>query len=112
MFRRPEDPVRELIVVPSTLTERIIRFFHKGPGGAYQASKATSAKILRSFWWIDLKRDVRLYVACCSVFDKFIRLGQTAQAGFRPMEVEGRVDCIAMNIVGSQGLTSRNPSRI
>ena len=49
VLRRPDDPVGELIVVPSTLKERIIRFFHEGPGRAHQASKATSAKILRSF---------------------------------------------------------------
>ena len=69
---QPDDPVRELIVVPSTLTERLIRFFYEGPGGAHQASKAISAKILRPFRWIDLKRDVRLYVACCSVCEMFI----------------------------------------
>ena len=84
--------------MPSTLTERIIRFVHEGPGGAHKASKATSAKILRSFWWIDLIRDVCLYFACCSVGDKFIRLGQTPRAKLRTIEVGGRGDCIEMGI--------------
>ncbi len=44
ILRRSDDPQRELIVVPSFLVERVIRFFHEGPGGAHQAAKANAAK--------------------------------------------------------------------
>ena len=79
VIKRLDDPERELILVPSAMAERIIRFYHEGPGGAHQAAKATSAKIIRCFWWPDLKRDVRLYIACCPVCEKFLQLLPDAQ---------------------------------
>ncbi len=100
VIRRHDDPERELTLVPNTRVEHIIRYYHEGPGGAHQAPKATSAKIIGCFWWPDLKRDVRLYVACCPTCEKFIRLNRTPKAGLRLMEVGGRGDCLAMDIVG------------
>ena len=35
VIRRHDDPERELIIVPSTQVEHIIRFYHEGPGGAH-----------------------------------------------------------------------------
>ena len=102
VVNRSDDTKRELILVPRTLTERVIRFFHEGPGGDHQAPKSTSAKFIRSFWWPDLKRDVRLYVACCPVCEKFIRLGRTPRAGLKPMEVGGLGKCLSMDIVGGK----------
>ena len=99
IVKRSDDPGRELILVPSSLSERVIRFFHEGPGGAHQAPKAILAKIIRYFCWPDLKRAVWLYVAYCPVCEKFIRLSRTPLAGLRPMEVGGRDDCLAMDIV-------------
>ena len=62
---RHDHPERELTIVPSTQVEHIIRLYHDGPEGARQSPKATSAKIISCFKWPDLKRNVRLYVACC-----------------------------------------------
>ena len=103
ILRRSDDPQRELIVVPSSLIERVIRLFHEGPGGAHQPAKATVAKIISRFFWPDLKRDVRLYVACCPTCERFLRLGCNPRAGLRPMSVGGRGDCVSMDIVVGQG---------
>ena len=100
VIKREDDPERELTLVPSAKVEHIIRFYHEGPGGAHQAAKATSAKVIRCFWWPDLKRDVRLYIACCPVCEKFLKIKRTPRAGLRSMDVGGRGDCIAMDIVG------------
>ena len=100
VIRRHDDPTRELTIVPGARGEHIIRFYHEGPGGSHQAPKATSAKIISCFWWPNLKRDVRLYVACCPVCERFIRLNRTPRAGLRSMEVGGRGDCVALDIVG------------
>ncbi len=99
---RADDPDRELIVVPSSLFKRVIRFFHEGPGGAHQAAKATSAKVIERFFWPDLKCDVRLYVACCPTCERFLRRGRNPRAGLHPMAVGGRKDCVSMNIVGGK----------
>jgi transposase InsO family protein len=102
VIKRHDDPERALTVVPSSQVDLIIRFYHEGPGGAHQAPKATSAKIIRCFWWPDLKRDVRLYVACCPVCERFLQINRTPRAGLRSMAVGGRGDCLAMDIVGGK----------
>ena len=87
VLKRTDDPERELILLPSSLTERIIRGFHECLRGSHQAAKATSSKINRRFFWPHLKRDVRLYIACCPTCERFLRLGRTPRAGLGPMEV-------------------------
>ena len=46
IIRRHDKPERKLEIVPSTQVEHIIWFYHEGPGGAHQAPKKTSAKII------------------------------------------------------------------
>ena len=77
----------------------------------HQAPKATSAKIIFRFWWPEIKRDVRIYVACCPVCENFLKLRRSPRASLRSMDVGIRGDCLAMDIVGgmeSFPLTPRN----
>ena len=97
------------------MVERVIRILHEGFGAAHQAAKATTAKLTRRFFWPGLKRDVRLYVACCPVCEEFLRSTRTPKAGLCPMNVGGRGDCLAMDIVGggeSLPLTARGAKYI
>ena len=100
VIRRGDDQTNELILVPVSMVERIIRILHEGVGAAHQAAKATAARLIRRFYWPGLKRDVRLYVACCPVCEEFLRCARTPKAALNPMEVGGRGDCLAMDIVG------------
>ena len=109
VFHRNDDPQRELTIVPEACVERVIRFYHEGPGAAHQATKATSAKIIRSFWWPNLKLDVRLYIACCTTCEKFIQLNRTPKAGLKSIDVGGRGDCVAMDIVGGMDSLPTTP---
>ncbi len=109
VLRLADDPERELIVVTSSLIERVFRFFHEGPGGAHQAAKATSAKVIKRFFWPGLKRDVRHYVACCPTCERFLRLGRNPRAELYLMAVGGRGDCVSLDIVGCMGSLPETP---
>ena len=109
VLRRADDPERKLILVPSAFVERVIRFIYEGPGGAHQATKATSAKVIQRFYWPGLKREVRLYVACCPTCERFLRLGRNPRAGLHPMAVGGRWDCVSIDIVGGKGSLPDTP---
>ena len=65
VIRRHDDPEFELTIVPNTGVKHIIRYYHEGPGGAHQAPKATSERIIGCFLCPNHKQDVQLYVACC-----------------------------------------------
>ena len=66
-FSVEKNAENKLILVPASMVERVIRILHEGFGAAHQAAKATAAKLIQRFFWSGLKRDVRLYVACCPV---------------------------------------------
>ena len=102
-LKRADDPERELIVVQASLVDRITRNNHGGLGVAHQAAKATAARTLRVFFWIGLKRDICMYVAVCPVCSKHFRMQKLPRAGLRPLNVGGRGECFAMDIVGGQG---------
>ena len=115
VLRDEENATGERIIVPASLVERVIRNLHEGFGAAHQAAKATTAKLIRRFFWPGLKRDVRLYVACCPVCEEFLQSTRTPKAGLCPMNVGGRGDCLAMDIVGggeSLPLTARGAKYI
>ena len=110
-LRRSDDPERELIVVPARLVDRVIRYNHEGFGAAHQAAKATTVRTLRVFYWPGLKRDIRIYVTLCDICYKYRKAGRLLRAGLRPMDVGGRGDCLAMDVMGGQGslpLTARS----
>ena len=84
-LRRADNSERELVLVPSALAKRVIRFFYKGPGGAHQTAKATSANVIQRFYWPGLKCDVRLYVTCCPTCERILHLGRNPRAGLHHM---------------------------
>ena len=102
MLHRLEDPERQLVLVPTELVEMIIRYHHEGPGAGHQGVDSTVARIIKCFYWIGIKRDTRLYIATCPTCEKFKRVTRIHLAGLRPMEVGGRGECIAMDIVGGK----------
>ena len=115
VLRSEENATEERIIVPVALVERVIRNLHEGFGAAHQAAKATTARLIRRFFWPGLKRDVRLYVACCPVCEEFLHSTRSPKAGLHPMDVGGRGDCLAMDIVGggeSLPLTARGSKYI
>jgi transposase InsO family protein len=97
------------------MVEQVIRNLHEGFGTAHQAVKATTSKVVRRFYWPGLKRDVRLYVACCPVCEEYLHSSRTPKAELHPMEVGGPGDCLALDIVGggeSLPLTARGSKYI
>ena len=100
ILKRVDDCEIELIIVPAELVERVIRFLHERVGAAHKAAKATATKVIQRFFWAGLNRDVRLFVACCSTCEEFLLLARTPKAGLHSMNVGGRGDCLAMDIVG------------
>ena len=77
VLRPLDDPERELVIVVTSRIELVVRYYHECPGSAHQAPKSTSVKFIRVFWWPDLKCDVHLYIACCFVCERFLRLHRT-----------------------------------
>ena len=102
VVQRGENEDNKFILVPASIKERVIRILHEGFGAAHQAAKATASKLIQRFFWPVLKRDVRLYVACCPVCEEFLLNSRTPKAGLHPMEVGYKGDCIALDIVGGK----------
>lgn len=50
MRRCVAEPQQTVTIVPIYFVSRLISYYDEGPGGSYQATKATTAKIGRVFW--------------------------------------------------------------
>lgn len=83
---------RAVTIVPLSLVERVIWHYHEGPGGSHQGAKATAAKIARVFIWPAMKREIKIYIASCTLCVKYLKHGLVPRAGIKPMEVSSRED--------------------
>lgn len=60
--------------MPAKIMEPIICYFYKGHGGAYQAAKIIAAKIIKTLYMSDFKKDVRFFIASCLACGRYLRL--------------------------------------
>lgn len=84
VLKLEDDPKRESVLIAASITEWVIRYYHEGRRCI--SSDKSYSKIIRRFYWPDVKKDVRLYIAACSSCERFLRRGRAPLAGLRPME--------------------------
>ncbi|DAZ94520.1 TPA: hypothetical protein N0F65_001536, partial [Lagenidium giganteum] len=61
-----EDPVAR-VVLPTTLDEEILSYYHSSLDGGHQGVSRTFARIRKTFYWRGLFRSVQAFVARCPV---------------------------------------------
>jgi cytochrome c1 len=58
------------IVIPKTLVETILQYYHELPFTAHQGIARTIAAIKRKYWWESLSKDVTEYITTCEACAK------------------------------------------
>ena len=82
LYRRQEDKFvcRLLIVVPAKMTNEIMFTAHDSDVNCHLGYNKTVARILRTFWWENLRTEVAEYVRTCDSCQRHKKL-QTKPAG-------------------------------
>ena len=66
LYRKGED-VRDLVVVPSSMQEEVLRLCHDVASAAHQGTARTKARVKQSFFWYRMSRDIKKYVRGCAL---------------------------------------------
>ena len=92
------SPLR--FVVPQSMKEDVINYFHSSVGG-HMDSEKTYRKMIERFWWKGMWKDVRELVECCPICQQVKRSHQLAGgAPLQPIPVTGLFERIGIDFVG------------
>ena len=69
LFRKGED-LKDLVVVPVSLREEVLKLCHDVASAAHQGKCRTRERISQSFFWYGMSSDIKEYVRGCSVCNK------------------------------------------
>lgn len=91
----------ERFVVPACMVPDVLKAFHNAPYAGHFGEKKTRQKIEKSFFWSDMRKEIKHYCACC----ESCQLRKTSKQRKRaPLQVFGEVtrpfERTAMDIVG------------
>ena len=62
---REESDGTNRVIVPTTVIGEVIEVGHQGPGTAHAGVKQVLERLVHSYYWPAMKRDVQLQLATC-----------------------------------------------
>ena len=99
------------IVVPTKLVESLIDEAHQGPGAAHEGVQKVFYRLIKSYYWPAMKKDIQLQLAACPICDKFKNMSRKQRAELQPIPTTDRGDILAIDVFGGKAslpLTARN----
>jgi hypothetical protein len=97
--RRPD--MRQQIVVPASLRQRILAAYHDEPlGGGHLGFQKTLEKIRETFYWPLMYSDVKHYVSSCKICNSKKGPKQPPTGLMQPIEVGERFEQLGVDFVG------------
>ena len=67
-------------VVPQSLKQKILEVHHDLPSAGHQGPERTKLKIIDKFWWRSVNKDVKRYIAACSICNRNKKTKQTCKS--------------------------------
>ena len=97
-----EEPFTEFrVLVPYSLVDRVLELGHIL--GAHEGLKKLMCRLNRSFFWPSMRRDAILFIAICSICEKFRSLRAQPRSPLHPVRVGYRGEILAIDLVGGKG---------
>ena len=88
------------VIVPPALVEEVIDEAHQGVGTAHEGANKVFHRLLPSYFWPGMKRDIRLQLATCEACDKFHNHSKRQRAALNPIPTRMRGDILAIDVFG------------
>ena len=90
------------VLVPETLRDQLVDFFHAGPMGAHEGHKKVCARVSAHYFWPLMRKDIRLRCAQCEVCERFRSPGRAPRSPLRPLKTGFRGQLVALDVVGGK----------
>ena len=94
------DRISQLLVVPESLKEEILKMYHDAQIGGHLGRDKTLAKIKQSFYWPRMKLDVAIYIAGCAKCSCSKRPQRSPRAPLQNYQAGHPNDRVHMDILG------------
>jgi hypothetical protein len=96
------------LIVPQKLRKEVFYHMHKGPLSGHLGKKKTIQKTLQSFYWYELRQDIKLMTKRCDTCAANKKPVRSPRAKLGDMRTGSPWDRLAMDVLGPLPITSRN----
>jgi hypothetical protein len=88
------------IILPPALQEKAMEAAHDNIFSGHLGEKKTYKKLVRLFYWYQMKERVRDYITCCEIRGKNKKNNHRNKAPHSAIPVSAAMDCIATDLFG------------
>ena len=82
---------------------------HSGLGTAHEGIHKVVTRLKKSYYWVGMTRDVKIFVKTCPVCDKFKAYDIVPKAPLQPFRSGYKNEMIAMDVLGGQDVFPTTP---
>ena len=97
------------VIVPTSLIGEVIEEAHQGFGTAHDGVKNMLERLVHSYYWPGMKRDVQLQLSTCPTCDKFHSHSKRQRAKLNPIPRNDRGDILAIDDFGGKASLPETP---
>ena len=94
---KPPFIERDLIVVPHTLQEKLLTYYHCGILSIHAGVETCLGNCLRRFWWSKMREEFQLFIGACVKCNQIKRPTAYLKAPLQPILNTDFNDCIAID---------------
>ena len=98
---------RRLFVVPVDLKEKVMSSCHDLKAAGHLGIDKTYHKIIMSFYWPNMKKEIRAFVKSCNLCNRYKKFTNTPRAKQRPYHAGMPMERVHLDILGPFRLTTR-----
>ena len=97
------------VIVPTSLIGEVIDEAHQWLGTAHEGVKKVLERLVHSYYWPGMKRDVQLHLATCPPCEKFDSSSKRQRGKLNPIPTNDRGDILAIDVFGGKASLPEPP---
>ena len=97
------------VIVPTSLIREVIDEAHQGPGTAHEDVNKVLERLVHSYYWPGMKRDVQLQLATCPTWDKFHSPSKSQRGKLNPIPTNDRGEILSIEVFGGKASLPETP---
>ena len=100
--RRPleDGQVHTQLVVPAEMRGHLLRAMHDNPLGGHLGRRKTLGKLWTTYWWFDMREDVKVYLRQCDTCVLSKRRQRPPKAPLGDMQTGAPMDRLSSDVLG------------
>ena len=107
-----DDSHVQYLVIPSTLTNEVMKWCHDLPASGHQGINRTLARVKDRFHWYSMTKEIRNYVVSCAACNRTKKPNQHAKCQMRLFHAGSPMERVHLDFLGPFPVTKRNNSYI